>query len=77
MNSEPSSPRRDTSLDFESHGNNAAVGDPLNRITSLTYRVTRGVMTIVNADDPATTGRDDNQTRMPRRGRTLNGRKKR
>jgi hypothetical protein len=31
-------------------------------------------MTIVNADDPATTGRGDSQARVPRRGRKSNRR---
>jgi hypothetical protein len=68
MRSEPSSPRRDTAPELENQGNDADAEDPLNRVTTLTYKVIRGVMTIVNSNDPATSDLHPSQGGERRRG---------
>ena len=69
MKSEPSSPRHETESGFDNRGHSADDKDLLDCVTTLTYRVTREVTTIVNADDPATTEPDDSQPSTRRRGR--------
>jgi hypothetical protein len=46
-------------LDIKSHRKITHVDDPLNRVTTLTFRVVRGVATFIDANDPITANLKD------------------
>jgi hypothetical protein len=73
MSSGPSSPWRDTAPELENQGNDADAEDPLNCVTTFSYKVIRGVMTIVNSNDPATNDLHPSQGGKRRRGRKRAG----
>ena len=50
-------------------GNNTEIEDPFRCVTTMTYRVTDGVLTVINADDRAATYPRDTQGRKVGRGR--------
>ena len=58
-----------TSLTTDSHGNLPDIEDPYRYLTTMTYTVTDRVLTVINADDRATTYPRDSQGRKRRPGR--------
>jgi hypothetical protein len=51
MSSKPSSPRHDTELEIDRHRKITHIDDPFNRVTTLTFKVIHGVMTVIAVID--------------------------
>lgn len=69
MSSKPSFPRHDTELDIDCHRKITHIDDPFNCVTTLTYRVVRGVMAVIDVDDPIVAELKDSQKTRRRRAR--------